>query len=168
MPYPCPSLGALPRSYALGCCGRPGNSAYFGLTELCRPVAGETVVVSGAAGAVGCLVGQIAKIKGCRVIGIAGTEAKCRWLTDELGFDVAINYKQPNLSEAVRAAAPNGVDCYFDNVGGVISSVVMGLMNLNGRIAICGSVSAYNADPNELPRGRVLYTTVNSCCLIQI
>lgn len=158
LPYPCPDLGlALPRSYALGCCGRPGNSAYFGLLEICKPVAGECVVVSGAAGAVGCLVGQIAKIKGCRVIGIAGTEAKCKWLVDELGFDAALNYKLPDLGQSLRTIAPNGVDCYFDNVGGIVSSEVMAQMNAYGRIAICGSVSAYNANPTELPRGKIRF-----------
>lgn len=150
-------MGKYPRSYALGCCGRPGNSAYFGLLELCKPKAGETVVVSGAAGAVGCLVGQIAKIKGCRVVGIAGSQEKCDWLINELGFDDAVNYKKPNLPEALAAAAPNGVDCYFDNVGGEISYNVVRQMITNGRIAVCGSVSAYNSDPNQLPRGIYLY-----------
>lgn len=156
LPYPCPDLGSNPRSYALGCCGRPGNSAYFGLLEICKPKDGETIVVSGAAGAVGCLVGQIGKLKGCRVVGIAGSEEKCKWLIDELGFDAAINYKAPGLAEALKKAAPGGVDCYFDNVGGEISYNVILQMNEHGRIGICGAVSSYNSDPNELPRGKIV------------
>lgn len=158
-PYPCPDVGKHPRSYALGCCGRPGNSAYFGLLELCKPKAGETVVVSGAAGAVGCLVGQIAKIKGCRVVGIAGGQSKCDWLINDLGFDAAIDYKAPNLPESLSEAAPNGIDCYFDNVGGEISYHVTRQMNVNGRISICGSVSAYNAE--ELPKGKIMRMFIN-------
>merc|ERR550519_1619333 len=114
-------MGSLSKSLLLGACGMPGNTAYFGLLEICKPKAGETVVVSGAAGAVGSLVGQIAKIKGCKVIGIAGSEEKCSILTDQLGFDVAINYNKQNIKSAVRRAAPKGVNCYFDNVGGAIS-----------------------------------------------
>ena len=139
-----PDLGDLPRSYALGVCGMPGTTAYFGFLELCQPKEGETVVVTGAAGAVGSLVGQIAKIKGCRVIGFAGTDAKCAWLR-ELGFDVAINYKTcADIDAALKEAAPKGVDCYFDNVGGMLSHRVRQQMNLYGRISVCGSISSYN------------------------
>lgn len=130
----------------------PGNTAYFGLLEICKPKEGETMVVSGAAGAVGSLVGQIGKIKGLRVIGIAGTDDKCDWIVKDLGFDVAINYKTANLEEELKKAAPNGVDCYFDNVGGEISSVVLNQMNEFGRISVCGSISAYNADVANYPR----------------
>lgn len=151
-PYPCPDLGKHPRSYALGCCGRVGNSAYFGLLELCKPQPGETVVISGAAGAVGSLVGQIAKIKGCKVVGIAGGIEKCNWLTNEMGFDEAIDYKDENFNEKFSAATPDGVDVYFDNVGGIISYEVMRRMNQLGRISICGSISSYNLDPSQVPK----------------
>lgn len=156
-PYPCPDTGAHPRSYALGCMGRVGNSAYFGLFELCQPKAGETVVVSGAAGAVGSLVGQLAKAKGCRVIGIAGGAEKCDWLRNELGFDATVDYKAASdgggLATALELAAPDGVDCYFDNVGGLISYAVTMRMNQRGRIAVCGSISAYNLKTGEVLRG---------------
>lgn len=134
----------LPLSLGVGVLGMPGNSAYFGFLEICKPKAGETVVVSGAAGAVGSHVGQIAKIKGCKVIGIAGSEEKGKWLTKELGFDHFINYKTENIEEALKKAAPNGVDCYFDNVGGELSSTVIYQMNEFGRVSICGAIAGYN------------------------
>lgn len=127
-------------------------SAYFGFLKLCRPQPGETVVVSGAAGAVGSLVGQIGKIMGCTVIGIAGNDAKCDWLTKTLGFDYAINYKTDEVARKLKEFAPDGIDCYFDNVGGELSSIVIGAMCLFGRIAVCGSVSTYNADEEPLVR----------------
>lgn len=137
-------MGDLPLSLMLGAMGMPGMTAYFGFLELCQPKAGETVVVSGAAGAVGSLVGQIAKIKGCKVIGFAGTDEKCRWLK-ELGFDFAYNYKKIDVDTALKEAAPdNGVDCYFDNVGGMFTVKVLGHMKLFGRVSICGSISNYN------------------------
>ncbi|CAG9836166.1 unnamed protein product [Diabrotica balteata] len=111
-----PDLGGLPPSLCLGVLGMPGNTAYFGFLEICQPKPGETVVVSGAGGAVGSLVGQIAKIKGCTVIGIAGSDEKGKWLTEELGFDHFINYKTANVADELKKVAPNGVDCYFDNV----------------------------------------------------
>lgn len=129
------------------------NTAYFGLLELCKPQPGETVVVSGAAGAVGCLVGQIAKIKGCKVIGIAGGIEKCNWLITELGFDQAVDYKNDKFDENLAAACPDGVDIYFDNVGGMISYQVMKSMNQFGRISISGSISSYNLDPSHVPKG---------------
>jgi prostaglandin reductase 1 len=131
-------------SLALGAAGMPGNAAYFGFLEICQPKEGETVLISTAAGAVGSLVGQIAKIKGCRVIGLTSSETKCRWLEQELGFDVAINYKMSDLRIALKEAAPKGIDCYFDNVGGEISAFVIEQMNLFGRISVCGAISGYN------------------------
>lgn len=129
------------------------NTAYFGLLEICQAKAGEIVVVSGAAGAVGCLVGQIAKIIGCKVIGIAGGKEKCHWLTEDLGFDFALDYKDDKFYENLVAATQEGVDCYFDNVGGMISNHVINQMNNLGRIAISGSISSYNSDPNQVPKG---------------
>merc|ERR1739844_522223 len=131
-------------SKLLGALGMPGNTAYFGFLELCQPKEGETVVVNGAAGAVGSLVGQIAKIKGCKVIGFAGTDEKCDWLTKELGFDKAYNYKTTSVDEALKDGAPNGVDCFFDNVGGEDAATVINNMNEFGRISLCGAISLYN------------------------
>nr|CAH7767876.1 unnamed protein product [Callosobruchus chinensis] len=125
------------------------NTAYFGFLELCQPKEGETVVVSGAAGAVGSIVGQIAKIKGCKVIGIAGSEEKGRWLVDELGFDHFINYKTQDIKAELKKLAPKGVDCYFDNVGGETTNNVMVNMNLFGRISMCGAISGYNGAPGK-------------------
>ncbi|MCW8835592.1 MAG: NADP-dependent oxidoreductase [Rhodospirillales bacterium] len=131
--------------------GIAGRTAYFGLLDICDPKAGETVLVSGAAGSVGSIVGQIARIKGCRVIGIAGTDAKCAWLVDELGFDGAVNYKTEDLYKALRAKCPDGVDVFFDNVGGETLDTVLRLINLRARISICGAISTYNA--TEMPPG---------------
>ncbi|CAH1101134.1 unnamed protein product [Psylliodes chrysocephalus] len=139
-----PDFEGLPISYGIGILGLVGNTAYFGLLDICKPKEGETVVVSGAAGGVGSIVGQIAKIHGCKVIGIAGSDEKGKWLTEELGFDHFINYKTDDVEKALKAAAPNGVDCYFDNVGGDISSTVIYQMNHFGRISVCGSISSYN------------------------
>jgi hypothetical protein len=133
-----------PLSYYLGVLGMPGMTGYFGLLKTGEPKTGETVVVSGAAGAVGGLVGQIAKIKGCRVVGIAGGAAKCQFLIDELGFDAAIDYKSQNVKKALREACPNGVDVYFDNVGGDILDDVLTQINMKARIVICGAISQYN------------------------
>lgn len=126
-----------------------GNTAYFGFLDLCQPKEGEVVVVSGAAGAVGTIVGQIAKIKGCKVIGIAGSADKCEWITKDLGFDHAINYKTEDVRELLKKYAPDGVDCYFDNVGGRLSSIVIEQMRDFGRISVCGSISSYNSPVNE-------------------
>jgi NADPH-dependent curcumin reductase CurA len=134
-----------PASYYLGILGMPGLTAYFGLMDIARPKAGETVVVSGAAGAVGVVVGQIAKIQGCRVIGIAGSDEKTELLKTEFGFDEAINYKtNTNLKKAITKLCPNGVDVYFDNVGGEISDAVISNINFHARIPICGQISLYN------------------------
>ena len=140
-----------PASYFLGLLGMPGLTAYFGLLDICQPKVGETVVVSGAAGAVGVVVGQLAKIKGARVIGTAGSDEKVAYLK-ALGFDEAINYKTtPSLGKALAAAAPHGIDCYFDNVGGAITDAVYDHLNKYARIAICGQISMYNA--TEVPTG---------------
>jgi NADPH-dependent curcumin reductase len=138
-----PSL-APPPTY-LGTLGLSGLTAYFGLLEVGKLKEGDTVVVSGAAGAVGSVAGQIAKIKGARVVGVAGGETKCRWLTDELGFDAAIDYKAQDVRRALREAAPAGVDLYFDNVGGEILDAVLTRLARGARIVICGAVSQYNA-----------------------
>ena len=131
--------------------GVTGLTAYFGLLEVGRPKAGETVVVSGAAGAVGSLVGQIAKIQGCRAVGIAGTDEKVQWLTGELGFDAAFNYKTvKGYRDELAKLCPAGIDCYFDNVGGTISDAVMALINQSARIAICGQISQYNLEKPEM------------------
>ncbi len=138
-----PALAPLP-TY-LGTLGMTGMTAYFGLLDVGRLQEGETVVVSGAAGAVGSVVGQIAKIKGARVIGIAGGAAKCAWLVDELGFDAAIDYKSQDVRSELRTLAPDRVDVYFDNVGGEILDAVLTRLARGARIVICGAVSQYNA-----------------------
>jgi NADPH-dependent curcumin reductase CurA len=149
-----------PVSTALGVLGMPGMTAYFGFLEICHPQAGETVVVSGAAGAVGSLVGQIAKIQGCRTIGIAGGDDKIRHIVDELGCDFAFNYKTTTDYVAkLKELCPNGIDCYFDNVGGVISDAVFALLNPFGRVSVCGQISQYNLHhPEPGPRllGQIL------------
>ncbi|TXH91230.1 MAG: NADP-dependent oxidoreductase [Rhodoferax sp.] len=137
-----PKLAPLP-TY-LGTLGMPGMTAYFGLLEAGKPQAGDTVVVSGAAGAVGSVVGQVAKIKGCRVVGIAGGADKCRYLVEELGFDAAIDYKTENVAEALKQHCPNGVNVYFDNVGGDILDAVLTRLARGARIVICGAISQYN------------------------
>jgi NADPH-dependent curcumin reductase CurA len=129
---------------ALSVFGITGLTAYFGLLDVGRPVAGETVLVSGAAGATGSVAGQIAKIKGCRVVGIAGSDEKCAWLTDQLGFDAAINYRTEQVGAAIRAACPNGVDVFFDNVGGDILEAAIGNLALRGRVVLCGAIATYN------------------------
>jgi NADPH-dependent curcumin reductase CurA len=128
-----------------GLFGHIGLSAYFGLLDVGKPRAGETLVVSAAAGAVGSLVGQIGKIKGCRVVGIAGGEEKCRWITDELGFDAAIDYKSENVLESLKKHCPGGIDVHFENVGGEILDAVLSQINLGARIVLCGLISQYNA-----------------------
>ena len=124
--------------------GMPGMTAYFGLLEVGQPKAGETVVVSGAAGAVGQTVGQLAKIKGCRAVGIAGGPAKCEWVVKELGFDACVDYKAGPVKDGLKASCPNGVDVYFDNVGGEILDSVLTRINRKARIIICGAISQYN------------------------
>jgi NADPH-dependent curcumin reductase len=138
-----PSLA--PLSTYLGALGMTGMTAYFALLDVGKPEAGNTVVVSGAAGAVGSVAGQIARINGCRVIGIAGGEEKCQWLTGELGFDVAIDYKHEDVAGALREHAPEGIDVYFDNIGGEILDAALTRLARGARIIICGAVSQYNA-----------------------
>jgi NADPH-dependent curcumin reductase len=135
----------------IGGLGMPGWTAYFGLLDVGKPKAGETVVVSAASGAVGSLVGQIAKLQGCRAVGIAGGPEKCRYVVEELGFDACVDYKGGNLSADLKAAAPKGIDVYFENVGGEILDTVLLQMNTFGRIPVCGLISAYTA--TKMPDG---------------
>ena len=137
LPYPLTAF--------MGPLGLTGCTAYFGLLDVGQIKVGETVVVSAAAGAVGSIVGQIAKIKGCRVVGITGSNEKCRWLVEELRFDAAINYKTVDLESAIAQACPDGIDVYFDNVGGSILDAVLTKINLHARIPLCGLISTYNA-----------------------
>jgi NADPH-dependent curcumin reductase CurA len=135
-----------PLEQLIGALSVTGLTAYFGLLEVGRPKPGDTVLVSAAAGAVGTMVGQIAKLAGCRVIGTAGGQEKCDWLVRELGFDAAVDYKAGGVFRALRAAAPNGIDVYFDNTGGPVLDAAISLMNLKGRIACCGNVSQYDVE----------------------
>jgi NADPH-dependent curcumin reductase CurA len=136
---------SIPLTAYFGLFGHIGLSAYFGLLDVGKPKAGETLVVSAAAGAVGSLVGQIGKIKGCRVVGIAGGEEKCRWLTEELGFDAAIDYKSESVLEGLKRHCPDGIDVYFENVGGKILDAALSQINIRARIVLCGLISQYNA-----------------------
>ncbi|TNF03908.1 MAG: NADP-dependent oxidoreductase [Gammaproteobacteria bacterium] len=137
--------GDVPVIDAFGTLALVGPTAYFCLLDIGDPKPGETVVVSTAAGAVGSLVGQIAKIKGCRAVGLTGSDDKCRWITEDLGYDAAINYKTQDVGKALAEACPNGIDVYYDNVGGKILDECLKLMNLHGRIPTCGLISQYNA-----------------------
>jgi hypothetical protein len=132
--------------HSLGILGSTGVAAYAGLVYVGRPKEGETVVVSAAAGATGSVVGQLAKIKGCRVVGIAGSDEKCRHVVENLGFDACINYKNDGFREALKEACPKRVDIYFDNVGGWILNEVLGRLNMGARIVLCGAISVYNAE----------------------
>ena len=139
-----------PISTANGILGMPGMTAWFGLYEIVQPKPGETVVVSAASGAVGQTVGQLAKISGCRVVGIAGGAKKCAFVKDELGFDAVVDYKAGRLDADLAAACPNGLDVYFANVGGVVTDAVIPLLNFWARVPLCGSISAYNAEKPEM------------------
>ena len=130
----------------------PGMTAYFGLFEVCKPIPGDTVVVSAASGAVGQIVGQIAKIMGCRVVGIVGSEDKRSYIIDDLGFDSAINYKKSNISEELKIFCPDGIDVYFDNVGGEITDSVLDQINIGARISVCGQISQYNLKEPQLSK----------------
>ena len=159
------SPAPVPVSTALGVLGMPGLTAYFGLLDIGKPKEGETVVVSGAAGAVGMTVCQIAKIKGCRVVGIAGSDEKNHYLENELQVDATINYKTADIKPALKSACPEGVDVYFDNVGGEVSDAVMQLINQGARIPLCGQISLYNLDrPDVGPRIQP-YLLVNSALM---
>jgi NADPH-dependent curcumin reductase CurA len=143
-----------PMTHLLSVYGIAGLTAYFGLLDVGKPKAGETVVVSAAAGSVGSIVGQIGKIKGCHVVGIAGGKDKCKWLTSELGFDAAVDYKDGAVFKQLKAAAPKGIDVYFDNVGGDILEACLPQMNNYGRISCCGAISQYDGAPSATgPRG---------------
>jgi NADPH-dependent curcumin reductase CurA len=145
--------GVAPATVHLGTVGISGLTAYFGLLDVGRPEPGQTVLVSGAAGSVGSIVGQIAKIKGCRAIGIAGGDQKCRWLVEEVGFDAAIDYKTADLRAELKAHAPEGVDVFFDNVGGTTLEAALNRLARGARVVLCGAVSQYN----DTPRGPANY-----------
>ncbi|MFC4671947.1 NADP-dependent oxidoreductase [Seohaeicola nanhaiensis] len=141
-----------PLQHLLSVYGIAGKTAFHGLITVGRPVTGETVLVSAAAGSVGSLVGQIAKALGCRVVGIAGGAEKCAWVTRELGFDACVDYREPGLGKALRAACPDGVDVYFDNVGGPVLEAALFAMNTRGRVVCCGAVSQYDSTAPSGPR----------------
>jgi NADPH-dependent curcumin reductase CurA len=152
-----PSIPFLSDTNFLGLLGINGLTAYFGLLEIGKPQSGETLVVSAAAGATGSIVGQIGKIHGCRVVGIAGSDGKCQWIKDDLDFDAAINYKHSDWKQQLAAATPNGIDIDFENVGGEIMQAVLDRMNLHGRVVLCGLISGYTReDPAMASFGQVL------------
>jgi len=152
----------IPLQAYLGSVGMPGVTAWYGLTQIIRPKAGETVVVSAASGAVGTVVGQLAKARGVRAVGIAGGAEKCRYVVDELGFDACIDYKQhadmKSLSAALKEACPNGIDGHFENVGGQILDAVMQRANAFSRVAMCGMISGYNGDPIPMAAPQLILT----------
>lgn len=143
--------GAVPVTAAIGVLGMPGLTAFVGLVDIGQPKAGETVVVSAASGAVGSIVGQLAKARGCRAVGVAGSRDKCRFVVEELGFDACVNYKSDELVPALQAACPSGVDVYFENVGGAVLAAVLRCLNRGARIPLCGLISEYNA--TDFPAG---------------
>jgi NADPH-dependent curcumin reductase len=147
---------ALPRpSYALGVMGMPGFTAYVGLLDIGKPRAGETVVVAAATGAVGSVVGQIAKIKGCRVVGVAGGAEKCAWAVERLGFDACVDHRSPTFDAELAAACAAGIDVYYENVGGKVFRAVLELLNPHARIPLCGLISQYNEPPQAAQRETV-------------
>ncbi|PCE28639.1 NADP-dependent oxidoreductase [Paraburkholderia acidicola] len=148
----------VPLSAYLGAVGMTGVTAWYGLNRIIAPKAGETVVVSAASGAVGSVVGQLAKLAGCRAIGIAGGADKCRYVVDSLGFDACVDYKAGNLYQDLKAATPDGVDGYFDNVGGDVLDVTLARMNAFGRIALCGMIAGYDGEPLPMKRPALLLT----------
>ena len=150
--------GAVPMPAYLGVVGMPGVTAWYGLNRICLPKPGETVAVSAASGAVGGVVGQLAKRHGCRVVGIAGGADKCAFVRDTLGFDACVDYKAGNLDADLAAAAPGGIDSYFDNVGGVILDAVMAQLNAFGRIAVCGAISGYDGASLVMSAPRLILT----------
>jgi len=160
-------IKSVPPEYYLGILGMPGITAYFGMTEIGKPKKSETVVVSGAAGAVGIAAGQIAKIKGSYVVGIAGSDEKCKLLKEQFGFDEAINYKTAkSMTKAIATVCPKGVDVYYDNVGGEITDAVIANLNFHSRIVLCGQISLYNS--TEIPMGpRVFPQLLTKSTLVQ-
>lgn len=151
----------IPLSAYLGTVGMPGVTAWYGLMEICQPKAGETVVVTAASGAVGSVVGQLAKMHGCRAVGIAGGAEKCRYVVDALGFDACVDYKAGNLWKDIREATPKGIDCLFENVGGEIFDTLLGRMNAFSRIALCGLIAQYNTEPYPMKNiGSVLINRI--------
>jgi NADPH-dependent curcumin reductase CurA len=146
----------IPLSAYLGAVGMPGVTAWYGLNHICAPKSGETVVVSAASGAVGGVVGQLAKRQGCRVVGVAGGAEKCRYVVDELGFDACVDYKAGALEQDLAAAAPAGIDGYFDNVGGAVLNAVLAQMNAHGRVAVCGAIAGYDGQKLVLNDARVI------------
>ena len=160
------NIPGIPPSYFLGIVGMPGLTGYFGTTDICKPTKGETFVVSGAAGAVGTVVGQIGKLKGAKVIGIAGTQDKVDLLLNEFGFDAVINYKTENVAEKLDEYCPDGIDCYYENVGGEITDAVMDRLNRFARIAVCGQIALYNN--TEVAMGpRILPTILKTSALVK-
>jgi len=151
----------IPLTAMLGPVGMTGLTAYFGLLDICQPKEGETLVVSAAAGAVGSIVGQIGKIKGCRVVGIAGGDDKCAWLTKDLGFDAAVDYKKSDWKEKLKAACPKGIDMNFENVGGEIMNTVNSMLNLHGRVALCGLISGYNDQDSSKAQANMVPILIN-------
>ena len=154
-----------PLSAYLGVLGMPGATAYAGVTEICKPKAGETFVVSAASGAVGSIAGQIAKRAGARVVGIAGGSEKCLWVQDGLGFDDCVDHRTMDMRRELQAACPNGIDCYFENVGGAVQALVFDQLNAFARVAMCGMVSQYNEQ--TMPPGPNLGFVVGKRVLIQ-
>ena len=149
---------AAPVSTAVGVLGMPGMTAYTGLLRIGQPKEGETVVVSAASGAVGAVVGQIARIKGCRVVGIAGAKEKCNYVVDELGFDACVSHREPDLGGKLAGACPDGIDVYFENVGGPVFQAVLPLLNPFARVPVCGLIAQYNAKPGDPPAGPAAVT----------
>jgi NADPH-dependent curcumin reductase CurA len=148
----------IPLSAYLGSVGMPGMTAWYGLTQIMQAKEGETIVVSAASGAVGSVVGQLAKLRGCRVVGIAGGAEKCAYVVNELGFDACVDYKAGNLEADLAAATPNGIDALFENVGGEILDASLARMNPFGRIALCGMIAGYDGEPLPIKNSRVLLT----------
>src|SRR3990167_8002425 len=152
----------IPLSAYLGSVGMPGVTAWYGLIKIIQPKAGETVVVSAASGAVGSVVGQLAKARGCRVVGVAGGAEKCRYVVDELGFDACVDYKAhpdpKSFYKALKEATPNGIDGYFENVGGMVLDAVLARMNAFGRIAVCGMIAGYNGEPTPMAYPALILT----------
>ena len=148
----------VPVSTAVGVLGMPGMTAYMGLLRIGQPKESETVVVSAASGAVGAVVGQIARIKGCRVVGIAGAKEKCDYVVDDLGFDACVSHRDPDLAGKLGDACPDGIDVYFENVGGAVFQAVLPLLNPFARVPVCGLIAQYNAKPGDPPSGPAAVT----------